>query len=51
MPPQYDTIPVCSFIDVFQNIYTIFADTKIVSKIIEIHFFPDFVPKGQKNIT
>ncbi len=28
------------FIDVFQNIYTISADTKIVSKILEIHLFP-----------
>jgi hypothetical protein len=28
------------FIDVFQNIYTISIDTKIVSKILEIHLFP-----------
>lgn len=28
------------FIDVFKNIYTISADTKIVSKILEIHIFP-----------
>jgi len=28
------------FIDVFRNIYTISADTKIVSKILEIHLFP-----------
>jgi hypothetical protein len=28
------------FIDVFQNIYTISSDTKIVSKILEIHLFP-----------
>ena len=27
------------FIDVFQNIYTISSDTKIVSKILEIHLF------------
>jgi len=26
------------FIDVFQNIYTISSDTKIVSKILEIHY-------------
>ncbi|MDR1142369.1 MAG: EcoRV family type II restriction endonuclease, partial [Planctomycetaceae bacterium] len=31
---------VKGFIDVFQNIYTISADTKIVSKIMEIHLFP-----------
>ncbi|GMT49628.1 MAG: hypothetical protein IEMM0008_1167 [bacterium] len=28
------------FIDVFQNVYTISSDTKIVSKILEIHLFP-----------
>lgn len=28
------------FIDVFRNVYTISADTKIVSKILEIHLFP-----------
>ena len=28
------------FIDVYKNIYTISADTKIVSKILEIHIFP-----------
>lgn len=31
---------VKGFIDVFKNIYTISADTKIVSKILEIHIFP-----------
>jgi hypothetical protein len=34
---------VKGFIDVFQNIYTISADTKIVSKIIEIHLFPELL--------
>ena len=28
------------FVDVFRNIYTISADTKVVSKILEIHLFP-----------
>ena len=28
------------FIDAFRNIYTISADTKIISKILEIHLFP-----------
>lgn len=28
------------FIDVLQNVYTISSDTKIVSKILEIHLFP-----------
>jgi hypothetical protein len=31
------------FIDVFENIYTISADTKIVSKILEIHLFSKFL--------
>jgi hypothetical protein len=28
------------FIDIYKNIYTISSDTKIVSKILEIHIFP-----------
>jgi hypothetical protein len=28
------------FIDIYKNIYTISSDTKIVSKILEIHLFP-----------
>jgi hypothetical protein len=31
------------FIDVFRNVYTISSDTKIVSKILEIHLFPKIV--------
>ena len=31
---------VKGFIDTFRNVYTISADTKIVSKILEIHLFP-----------
>lgn len=31
---------VKGFIDVFKNVHTISADTKIVSKILEIHLFP-----------
>lgn len=31
------------FLDVFQNIYTISADTKIVSKILEIHLLPQLL--------
>ena len=31
---------VKGFIDTFRNIYTISSDTKIVSKILEIHLFP-----------
>lgn len=31
------------FIDIFKNVYTISADTKIVSKILELHLFPYFL--------
>ena len=34
---------VKGFIDVFKNIYTISSDTKIVSKILEIHIFPEIL--------
>ena len=31
------------FIDIFKNIYTISSDTKIVSKVLELHLFPHFL--------
>lgn len=34
---------VKGFIDTFQNIYTISSDTKIISKILEIHLFPQIM--------
>ena len=34
---------VKGFIDVYKNIYTISTDTKIVSKILEIHIFPEIL--------
>jgi hypothetical protein len=37
------------FIDVFKNIYTISADTKIISKILEIHIFPKILDFAEKN--
>lgn len=37
------------FLDVFQNIYTISADTKIVSKILEIHIFPKMLGFANKH--
>ncbi len=40
---------VKGFIDVFRNIYTISADTKIVSKILEIHLFPKLLEFAQAN--
>ena len=40
---------VKGFIDVFKNVYTISSDTKIVSKILEIHLFPKILAFAQKN--
>lgn len=34
---------VKGFIDIYKNIYTISADTKIISKILEIHIFPEIL--------
>jgi len=34
---------VKGFIDIFRNIYTISSDTKVVSKILELHLFPHFL--------
>lgn len=31
------------FIDIYKNLYTISSDTKIVSKILEIHIFPEIL--------
>ena len=39
---------VKGFIDIFKNIYTISSDTKIVSKILEIHLFPQILAFAQK---
>ncbi len=40
---------VKGFIDVFKNIYTISADTKIISKILEIHIFPQLLQFAADN--
>jgi len=40
---------VKGFIDVFRNVYTISSDTKIVSKILEIHLFPKLLEFAQEN--
>ncbi|MGF1533599.1 MAG: type II restriction endonuclease [Bernardetiaceae bacterium] len=34
---------VKGFIDIYKNIYTISSDTKIISKILEIHIFPEIL--------
>jgi hypothetical protein len=38
---------VKGFIDIFKNVYTISADTKIISKILEIHLFPKILEFAQ----
>lgn len=38
-----DEWTVRGFIDVFKNIYTVSSDTKIISKILELHLFPLFL--------
>lgn len=39
---------VKGFIDIFQNVYTISSDTKIISKILEIHLFPKIIAFARK---
>lgn len=39
---------VKGFIDVYKNIYTISSDTKIISKILEIHIFPEILKFAEK---
>jgi hypothetical protein len=39
---------VKGFIDVYKNIYTISSDTKIVSKILEIHIFPKILDFAER---
>ncbi|MDF5690309.1 type II restriction endonuclease [Aquirufa aurantiipilula] len=40
---------VKGFIDAYKNIYTISSDTKIVSKILEIHIFPQILQFAEEN--
>lgn len=37
------------FIDLYKNIYTISSDTKIISKILEIHIFPKLLELAEKH--
>ena len=37
------------FIDIYKNIYTIASDTKIISKILEIHIFPKLLELSEKH--
>lgn len=40
---------VKGFIDIFKNVYTISGDTKVVSKLIELMLFPQFVKFATEN--
>ncbi|MBS4058885.1 MAG: EcoRV family type II restriction endonuclease [Bacteroidetes bacterium] len=40
---------VKGFIDVSKNIYTISVDTKVISKVMELILFPEFVKFAEKN--
>lgn len=44
-----DEWTIRGFIDIFKNIYTISTDTKIVSKVLELHLFPHFLVFAEKN--
>ena len=40
---------VKGFIDIYRNIYTISPDTKIISKILEIHLYPQIFKFAQEH--
>jgi len=44
-----DEWTIKGFVDIFMNIYTISADTKVLSKILELHIFPHFLNFAEKN--
>lgn len=46
---ENDQWTIKGFINTFQNIYTISSDTKIISKILEIHLFPKILAFAQEN--
>ena len=36
------------FIDIFRNIYTISSDSKVISKLLELHLFPQFLAFAER---
>lgn len=42
-----DEWTIRGFVDVFRNVYTISSDTKVISKILELHLFPYFLSFAQ----
>lgn len=45
---QGDEWTIRGFIDIFRNVYTISTDTKIVSKVLELHLFPHFLTFAER---
>ena len=45
---QNDEWTIRGFIDLFKNVYTISSDTKIVSKVLELHLFPHFLSFAER---
>lgn len=43
-----DEWTIRGFVDIFKNVYTISSDTKIVSKVLELHLFPHFLTFAEK---
>lgn len=43
-----DEWTIRGFIDIFKNVYTVSSDTKIISKILELHLFPHFLSFAEK---
>ena len=43
-----DEWTIRGFIDIFKNVYTISSDTKIVSKVLELHLFPHFLSFAER---
>lgn len=43
-----DEWTIRGFIDVSRNVYTISSDTKVISKILELHLFPHFLSFAEK---
>lgn len=46
---ESDDWTIKGFIDIYKNIYTISADTKVISKILEIHIFPQILKFASDN--
>ena len=38
-----DEWTIRGFVDIFKNVYTLSTDTKIISKVLELHLFPHFL--------